>query len=297
VGRLPVSPVAVRRLLGEIESSGRGEHFLAIGGAKELALVLQQQFFRGGADRGAVRAGGPEGADIYVHVLAGQLGAGDAAVLRRARLARVPAIAVVEGSARVDYSIPYVLATDVVWVGAGDDFPLEAIARVVAGRLGEDGAPLAAHIPLLREAVCDALIDSFARKSGVLAAAVWIPGADLPVLTLNQLRLVLRLAQAYGEDSGRERFPELVATLGAGLGLRALARELLELVPPAAAEGGRGFSAGRRRLGRRRVQRMAGWALKGAVAYGGTRSLGEAARRRFELASKQPPDAAARAWP
>lgn len=270
---LPVSPAAVRKLLGEIESSGRGEHFLAIGGANELAPVLQQQFFRGGADRGAVRAAGPQGADAYVHVLAGAPGADDVALLRRARRGRVPAIAVVEGSAGGGFSIPYVLATDVVLVAAGGAFPLEEIARVLARRLGEDGAPLAGRIPLLREAVCDTLIDSFARKSGAVAAAVWVPGADLPILTLEQLRLVLRLAQAYGEDSGRERLPELAATLGAGFGLRAVARELLDLVPVAA------------------------WAVKGAVAYAGTRTLGEAARRRFELASTQPPDAAARAWP
>lgn len=273
MARLPVSPAAVRKLLGEIESSGRGEHFLAIGGATELAPVLQQQLFRGGADRGAVRAGAPEGADIYLHVLAGKPGTDDVGVLRRARRARVPAVAVVEGSAPADFAIPYVLATDVVWVGAGQGFPLDEIARVIARRLDEGGAPLAARVPLLREALCETLIDSFARKSGVLAAAVWIPGADLPILTLGQLRLVLRLAQAYGEDSGRERIPELAATLGAGIGLRAIARELLDLVP------------------------VAGWALKGAVAYGGTRALGEAARRRFELASTQPPDGAARAWP
>lgn len=273
MARLPVSPAAVRRLLGEIESSGRGEHVLAIGGANELAPVLQQQLFRGGADRGAVRAAGPEGAGLYLHVLAGAPGADDAAVLRRARRARVPAIAVVEGCARGDFSIPYVPATDVVWVGAGESLPLEEIARVIARRLGEDGAPLAARIPLLREFVCDTLIDSFARKGGVLAAAVWMPGADLPILTLNQLRLVLRLAQVYGEGDGRERLPELAATMGAGVGLRAVARKLLDRVP------------------------VAGWALKGAVAYGGTRALGEAARRRFELAATRPPDAAARAWP
>jgi uncharacterized protein (DUF697 family) len=85
------------------------------------------------------------------------------------------------------------------------------------------------------------------------------------VLALNEIRLVLRLAQAYGEESGAERLPELVATLGAGFGLRALARELLGFVT------------------------VAGWAVKGAVAYGGTRALGEAARQRFELAPTRRP--------
>jgi uncharacterized protein (DUF697 family) len=261
MARLPVSPAAARRLLTEIESSGRGDHVLAVGGAKELAPVLRQQFFRGGADPSAVRVGGPEGADAYVHVLAGEPGDEDTAMLRRAWRARVPVIAVTAGSARDAATIPYVLATDVV--RAGQDFPLEAIAHTIAARLGEHGAPLAARIPLLRDAVSERLVESCARRNGLLAAAVWIPGADLPVLTLNELRLVLRLAQAHGVDSGRERLPELAATLGAGFGLRALARGLLDLVP------------------------VAGWALKGAVAYCGTRALGEAARRRFELVPTQ----------
>ena len=275
----------------------RGEHFLAVGGANELAPVLQQQFFRGGADRGGVRAGGPEGAEVYMHVLAGEPGGEDEVVLRRARRARVPVVAVAVGSAEDGFPVPYVPATDVVWVRGGWELPLRAIARAVATRLGEDGAPLAARVPLLREAVCDVLVESYARKNAVVAAAVWIPGADLPVLTLNQLRLVLRLAQAYGEDSGRERLPELAATLGAGLGLRGLARELVELVPPADAEGGRGLPAGRRRLRRQRFQPIGGWLLKSAVAYGGTRALGEAARMRFELAPTRRPAAAAPASP
>jgi uncharacterized protein (DUF697 family) len=107
----------------------------------------------------------------------------------------------------------------------------------------------------------------------VLAAAVWIPGADLPILVLNELRLVLRLSETYGLAGGQERLAELAATLGAGLGLRALARELLDLVP------------------------VAGWALKGAVAYGGTRALGEAACRRFALAATRRPVAGARVAP
>ena len=66
---------------------------------------------------------------------------------------------------RSDITIPYVLATDVVWVGAGEAFPLEAIARAIAARLGEHGAPLAARVPLLRGAVVsEQLVASFARQ-------------------------------------------------------------------------------------------------------------------------------------
>ena len=65
----------------------------------------------------------------------------------------------------------------------------------------------------------------------------------------------------------RERVPELALSVGAGFGFRALARELLQFVP------------------------FAGWAVKAGVAYTGTRALGEAATRRFELGLLHAPPA------
>lgn len=270
---LPVSAGAIRKLLVEVAATGRREAILAVGGASELAPVLRQQLLRGRAEPGAVQLGAPDGADVYVHVLAGELRDEDVALLRRASRAQVPAIAVAVGFA-AETAIPYVLATDVVWVGTGEAFPLEAIARTVAARLAEHGSPLAARVPLLREAVSEQLIASLSRRNGLVAAAVWIPRADLPILALNELRLVLRVAQAHGAAREvRDLLPELAATLGVGFGLRALARELLDRVP------------------------AAGWALRGAIAYGGTRALGEAAQIRFGRAPTQQPGGGAHAWP
>jgi uncharacterized protein (DUF697 family) len=269
----PVSAGALRRLLVEIAASAHREHVLAVGGAGDLAPLLRQQLLRGRAEPEAVRLGDPEGADAYVHALSGESSAEDVAVLRRARRARVPAIAVAVGFVE-EATIPYVLATDVVWVASGHGFPLDAIARAIAARLGERGAPLAARVPLLREAVGERLIASFARKNGLVAAATWLPGADLPVLVLNEFRLMLRMAQANDAPGEvRDRLPELAATLAAGFGLRAVAREALGLVPGA------------------------GWAVKAGVAYTGTRALGEAARMRFAPAPTQQPGEAAPAGP
>jgi uncharacterized protein (DUF697 family) len=265
---LPVSAGAIRKLLREIESSSRRGHVLAVGGSSELAPVLRQQFFRGGADPAAVRVGGPEGADVYVHVVTGEATEKDEAVLRQARRAHVPVIAV---AVATEATLPYVLATDIVPVGAGEGYPLDAIAQAIAARLEEEGAPLAARVPILRDAVCAELVASFARKNGLVGAAVWISRPDLPVLVLNQLRLVLRVAQAYGQDSARDRLPDLAATLGAGLGLRALARRCLAIAP------------------------YAGWALKGAVAYGGTRVLGKVVQWRLAAAPRPRPAAGVRA--
>lgn len=257
---LPVSVGALRGLVKEIQISARDGKPLVVGGARELAAVLRRELGKG-ATPGAIRENDdPRGAAVFVCVLGRESTEDDEQALKRARRARVPIVAVAAGHLSDDVSIPFVLATDVVRVGAGEGFPTEAIARVIASLLGEDGAPLASRVPVLRDPVCDVLVASFARRCGVLAAAVFVPGADLPVLALQQVRLVLRLEQAYGLDPDpRERAPELLATIAAGLGLRAIARELLSVVP------------------------LAGWAVKGAVAYAGTRALGEAAVKRLEI--------------
>jgi uncharacterized protein (DUF697 family) len=109
--------------------------------------------------------------------------------------------------------------------------------------------------------VCEQLIRKFARTNALIAIAVFVPGVDMPVLTLNEMRLVLRIALAFGQEIDRERALELLGVLGIGYGLRAVARELLDLVP------------------------VAGWAVKGGIAFIGTRAIGEAAVRYFEARS------------
>jgi uncharacterized protein (DUF697 family) len=258
---LPIRFGVLRALVKEISTSGQPGKPLVVGGARELTAVLRRELGRG-AQPGAVRSDDdPNGAAVLVYLLGRAPSEDDERALKRARRARVPIVAVVAGTLVDDVSIPYVLATDVVRVGAGEGFPLDAIAKAIAGRLGEQAAPLAARVPLLRRAAAQQLVAEFARKNGIVGAAVFVPGADLPLLALNEIRLLLRLEQAYGlEIDPRERLPEIVATLGVGFGMRALARELLDLVP------------------------VAGWAVKGAVAYAGTRALGEAAIRRLEAA-------------
>jgi uncharacterized protein (DUF697 family) len=221
-----------------------------------LADQLGRELGRGAAP-GAVRVNGRlEDAEALVYVLAGPATEADVEKLRRAYRSKVPIVAV-QTSGDGDLDVPYVLATDVVVCPPGAGFPVEQIAEVVAARLGDRGAGVAARVPFLREAVCRELIRSYARKNGILGAAVFVPGADLPVLTLNQIRLVLRLAAAYGVEVDQQRLPEILAVLGVGFGARALARQVLGAVP------------------------VAGWAVKGAVAYAATRAVGEAAARYF----------------
>ncbi len=239
-----------RSLLGvvrEVRGRAGARGPLVVGGARELVPLLAREF-RSGGDVAAVVEHGPfEGAAALVW-----LGDGDEDVLRRASRAGLAIVGVTDGA-----SLPYVLDSNLVRLPPGQGLPLEAISEALAHALGPDGVSLAARLPLLRPALVDALIDSCARRNGLIAAAVFVPGADLPVLTLNELRLVLRVALAHGEEIGLRRLPEVVGVVGAGYGARRLARGLVGSLP------------------------VAGFALKGAVAFGATRAIGEAARTRF----------------
>jgi uncharacterized protein (DUF697 family) len=248
-----LSPGAVWSLLRELKKVAGDEGPLLVTGA--LAGSLEKELGRGGSAGAVTSHGRIEDAGVLVRVLAGKPTDEDADALRTANRARVPVLTVQTSHER--FEVPYVLATDVIQCNPGEGFPVEEIARAIAARMGESATSLAARLPVLRDPVCEALIDSFSRKNGILGAAVFVPGADLPLLTMNQLRLVLRLAAAHGVEVDQQRLPEILGTVAAGFGFRAVARQALGAIP------------------------VAGWALKGGIAYAGTRAVGEAARRYF----------------
>jgi len=226
-----LGPMAIFSLVREVRRGSGDQRPLAVAGARELLPIIARQLREGG-DPSAVVEGRVENAAVLVWV-----GPPDEEALRAASRAGVPIVAVTDAD-----ELPYVLATDLVRVPPGQGFPVNEIAHAVARKLGESGTALAARLPTLRRAVCDELIRSFSKK-------------------VNQARLVLRIALAYGQEIDKERAVELLGVVGAGFGMRAVARELLDLVP------------------------VAGWAVKGGVAYTGTRAIGEAAVRYFEARS------------
>jgi uncharacterized protein (DUF697 family) len=247
--------MAVLGLLRELRSAATDTGPIVVMGPRALAETLRDELARDG-EPGAVRIDRLEGASALVFVFAAPPTEEDKRILKRARRARIPIVVVLAGP-ELEPRVPYVLATDIVRVPAGSGFPLDEIVGVLAARLGEEGTPLAARLPVLRQAVCEHLTESFSRRAGLVAVVVFIPGADFPVITLIQLRMVLRIGAAHGVEVDQERLPEILAVIGSGLALRAIARQLLGVVP------------------------VAGWLVKGAIAYAGTRALGEAAVRYF----------------
>jgi uncharacterized protein (DUF697 family) len=135
---------------------------------------------------------------------------------------------------------------------------LDELAHRVVRALDEDYlVPLAKGYPPLRRAACEEIIRQNARQNALIGALP-IPGADMPVMTANQARMVLNLAAAYGEELSMERARELIGVLAAGFGLRALSRQVVKLVP------------------------LSGWAAAAAIGYAGTVAMGRSTMLYFE---------------
>jgi uncharacterized protein (DUF697 family) len=100
------------------------------------------------------------------------------------------------------------------------------------------------------------IIETAAKRSAAIGALP-LPGVDMPVLALIQVRLVAELAALHDRPFGAERAAEALAVVGAGFGWRAIGRSASAAIP------------------------VAGWAVRGTVAYGATRAVGEAALARL----------------
>jgi uncharacterized protein (DUF697 family) len=232
---------------------------LLVGGPPTALAELSRALASGG-DPALVRqlglsafeSGGGEGA-VLVYVIAGGATPTDERMLREADRRRLPLVCLVLDAAASGRVLPYVRATDVVHASSIEERAVAAVAGRVAVRAGESAWALARGLPVLRRPVAEALVRRFARQNAAVGAAVLVPGADLPILTLNELRMVLRIAAAYGLEPEGARRLALGAVVGAGFGLRGIARRAVQLLPAPA------------------------FAVKGGVAYAGTRAIGTAA--------------------
>ncbi len=112
--------------------------------------------------------------------------------------------------------------------------------------------------PFVRRPLALDAVRSTAIQNAGVGVFVFIPGADMPVMTLNQAKMLLMIAAAYGEEPGLARAKELAAVVGGAFACRTIARQLVGVVPGL------------------------GWAVKGAIGYVGTEAMGRAAIEYYE---------------
>jgi len=132
------------------------------------------------------------------------------------------------------------------------------LGRWLADRIDGKRLALAANFEFVRRAVAEESIKNTAFQNAVIGGVMIVPGADMPIMTANQCKMILQIAAAYGEPLGAERIKELAAVVGGAFVLRAVARQALAFIP--------GF----------------GWAIKAGIGYSGTLGMGYAALEYFE---------------
>lgn len=147
---------------------------------------------------------------------------------------------------------------DIVDVDFADERPLDGLARWIAVNAPAKRLSLVASFAFMRMPLSMELTERIALQNAGVGLVVIVPGADMPVITLNQAKLVLQIAGVYGQPIDQGRILEIGAVVAGAFGFRALARELSGAVP------------------------ALGWGIKGAVAYTGTLAMGKAAVEYFE---------------
>ncbi|MBR5259112.1 MAG: hypothetical protein IKV48_01320 [Eggerthellaceae bacterium] len=110
----------------------------------------------------------------------------------------------------------------------------------------------------VRRPLASDLVRANSIQNAGIGAVVFIPGADMPLMTLNQARMLLQIAAAYGKPMSIERAKELAFVVGGAFACRSAARQIAGLVPGL------------------------GWAAKAGIAYAGTEAMGHAAIEYFE---------------
>ena len=150
---------------------------------------------------------------------------------------------------------------------AGEPIALDAAAAAsLSERMGgwvvdacnEKRLAFALAFPFVRKPLSMESVNATALQNAGVGLLVIIPGADMPVMTLNQAKMLLMIAAAYGEELNMERVKELAALVGGAFACRAVARQLVAFVPGL------------------------GWAVKAAIGYTGTLAMGRAAIEYYE---------------
>ncbi len=202
----------------------------------------------------------PESTDAVIAAV-GSGTTGIEATLAPARARRIPVVAVALGDpSTVDVVADRLLqpTADLLVDDDVDHLLDDELGDWLVDQLGHKRLALAGNFEFLRRAVAEDAVRTTAWQNGLVGAVALIPGADMPIMTANQAKMLLQIAAAYGEHLGAERIRELAAIVGGGFAFRAVARQLLTAVP------------------------VLGWAVKGGIGYGGTVAMGTAAIAYFE---------------
>ncbi|MEB3329050.1 MAG: DUF697 domain-containing protein, partial [Candidatus Sericytochromatia bacterium] len=138
------------------------------------------------------------------------------------------------------------------------------LARRLVARFKDQAVALARQFPFLREEAVSQEVLATSQQNAMVGV-IPVPGADMPVMTLNQIKMVMRLATMYDQPLAYDRLREVLAVVGGGFALRTAARQVAKLLPGP------------------------GWLVAGGMGYAGTLAMGKAAAEFFRRTARPGP--------
>lgn len=82
--------------------------------------------------------------------------------------------------------------------------------------------------PIMRNKVADNIINTCSFQNAAIGAISFIPGADMPLMTLNQARMILELAAIYNYPIDEDRIIEMVVLVISAFAMKMLSNYLTD---------------------------------------------------------------------
>ena len=138
--------------------------------------------------------------------------------------------------------------------------------KILSSRMGKwivsavEGKDLAFAVAFafVRRPLADDSISATSLQNAAVGFVPFIPGADMPIMTLNQIKMVLQIATAYGQPLDTDRVKEIAAVVAGAFLSRHIVRSCTKVIP------------------------VAGWVFSGAMGYAATEAMGRAMIEYFE---------------
>ena len=139
----------------------------------------------------------------------------------------------VAGNAQVPGAVVGIPLSSIIDIdmSSGSDRPLEELGTWIVQNVPSKRVALAASFPFLRHPLAIELAKQNTIQNGAIGLVFFMPGADMPLITLNQAKMILQIASVYGRKLNNDCIKEVVGVLIGAFGFRAIARRLIAQAP------------------------------------------------------------------
>jgi hypothetical protein len=206
------------KALREASAGAAESASILLAGEEALVQRAREQFSQGGAVPPSGHAGplsGPGGVAQSPDEVLVVLTTSDKEAEVRASLgaaARGPVILAVDGGPGTRNKASYLPGGIVRLAFSDSEAGWDRLFSLCAEAAGDKGIALGRRYPAVRRGTLTRLIARTSAQN-VFIALLFVPGSDMPAMTLNQARMVLNIAAMYGERLDVERAVELAGLL------------------------------------------------------------------------------------